>query len=109
VREVEAGVARWNQVIAKGNINFKLKLPHVAFNRAIGEFSTIHVDPEGNILDDAAWAARKSEFLPSSDDAAYIGDLMKPVFERGRYAGWIAPPRVGIDNKPGDFEYVRIA
>src|SRR5579875_2950128 len=108
VREVEAGVARWNQVIAKGNINFKLKLPHVAFNRAIGEFSTIHVDPEGNILDDAAWAARKGEFLPSSDDAAYIADLMKPMFERGRYAGWIAPPRVGIDNKPGDFEYVRI-
>jgi hypothetical protein len=26
----------------------------------------------------------------------------------GRYAGWIAPPKVGIDNKPEDFEYVQI-
>ena len=29
--------------------------------------------------------------------------------EPGRYAGWIAPPRVGIDGKPGDFAYVRLA
>jgi benzoyl-CoA 2,3-dioxygenase component B len=33
---------------------------------------------------------------------------MVPVREVGRYAGWIAPPKVGIDNKPGDFEYVQI-
>jgi benzoyl-CoA 2,3-dioxygenase component B len=34
---------------------------------------------------------------------------MKPVTEPGKFANWIAPPRVGIDNKPGDFEYVKIA
>jgi benzoyl-CoA 2,3-dioxygenase component B len=34
---------------------------------------------------------------------------MKPEFETGKYANWIAPPKVGIDNKPGDFEYVKIA
>jgi benzoyl-CoA 2,3-dioxygenase component B len=34
---------------------------------------------------------------------------MKPVTEPGQFAGWIAPPRLGIDNKPGDFEYVKIA
>jgi benzoyl-CoA 2,3-dioxygenase component B len=34
---------------------------------------------------------------------------MKPVYEPARFAGWIAPPRVGIDNKPGDFEYVKLA
>ena len=27
---------------------------------------------------------------------------------RARYASWIAPPRIGIDNKPGDFEYVKL-
>jgi benzoyl-CoA 2,3-dioxygenase component B len=26
----------------------------------------------------------------------------------GTYASWIAPPRIGIDNKPGDFEYVKL-
>ena len=34
---------------------------------------------------------------------------MKPVREPGKFASWIAPPRVGIDNKPGDFEYVKLA
>jgi benzoyl-CoA 2,3-dioxygenase component B len=34
---------------------------------------------------------------------------MKPMREPGQFAGWIAPPKVGIDNKPGDFEYVKIA
>ena len=33
---------------------------------------------------------------------------MKPVTEAGVYATWISPPKVGIDNKPGDFEYVKI-
>ncbi len=33
---------------------------------------------------------------------------MKPVTEMGVYANWISPPKVGIDNKPGDFEYVKI-
>ena len=34
---------------------------------------------------------------------------MKPCTSPGEYAGWIAPPKMGIDNKPGDFEYVKIA
>jgi benzoyl-CoA 2,3-dioxygenase component B len=34
---------------------------------------------------------------------------MKPVQEPGQYASWIAPPKVGIDNQPGDFEYVQLA
>ena len=33
---------------------------------------------------------------------------MRPVQEPGAFAAWIAPPRIGIDNKPGDFEYVKI-
>ncbi len=33
---------------------------------------------------------------------------MKPEREPGQYAGWIAAPKVGIDSKPGDFEYVKL-
>jgi benzoyl-CoA 2,3-dioxygenase component B len=32
---------------------------------------------------------------------------MGPVREAGRYAGWIAPPPMGINRQPLDFEYVR--
>ena len=46
--------------------------------------------------------------LPSADDNVYITSLMQPVQATGEYAGWIAAPKVGIDNKPGNFEYVKI-
>jgi len=34
---------------------------------------------------------------------------MRPVTERGRFANWIAPPARGVNGRPIDFEYVRLA
>ena len=109
VADCNVGVARWNAVIDKYGVKFKIKLPHVAFHRHIGEFSQIHADADGAILAAAEWKRRRDEFLPSADDRAFIEGLMQPQYEPGKFAGWIAPPKVGIDNKPGDFEYVKIA
>lgn len=108
VQDCASGITRWNRVIEKAGINFSLVLPHVAFNRAIGEFAGINTDMAGNLLSDAQWQASRDEFLPNDADAAYITSLMVPVTEQGVYANWIAAPKVGIDNKPGDFEYVQI-
>jgi benzoyl-CoA 2,3-epoxidase subunit B len=102
------GLNRWNKVIETAGVNFALKLPHVAFNRRIGEFARAHVDPDGAPLSADAWEQRRDGFLPTSDDAAYLDSLMRPVLEPGQFAGWIAPPKTGIDSKPGDFEYVKI-
>jgi benzoyl-CoA 2,3-dioxygenase component B len=104
-----AGVGRWNRVPEKFGVAYQLKLPHVAFHRQIGEFSKVKTDTEGKILSDAEWEKRKSEFLPSDADREFIESLMQPEFEPGKFAGWIAPPKTGIDNKSGDFEYVKIA
>jgi benzoyl-CoA 2,3-dioxygenase component B len=108
VKDCASGVTRWNRVIEKAGFAFQLALPHVAFNRAIGEFSAIHADVTGRVLDDAAWVALRPSVLPDDADAAFITSLMVAVAEPGRFAGWIAPPKVGIDNKGGDFEYVQI-
>jgi benzoyl-CoA 2,3-dioxygenase component B len=108
VRECQAGVSRWNKVIEKAGIEFELKLPSVAFHRQIGEFKNIEASPDGELLSDADWQTKKDEWLPSKDDGAFIESLMQPCWERGKFANWIAPPKVGIDNKPGDFEYVKI-
>ena len=108
VKDTEAGVARWNRVLERAGIAFRITLPHVAFNRRIGEFSAVHADTQGTILDAAQWAVRRNEMLPSDDDNMFIASLMQPSFARGSYANWIAPPRAGIDNMPGDFEYVKI-
>jgi benzoyl-CoA 2,3-dioxygenase component B len=103
------GLLRWNKVIATCGVTFELKLPHVAFNRAIGEFKDIQATPDGTIIDDATWEARKYEWIPSAADGDFITELMKPQIEPGKFASWIAPPKVGIDNKPGDFEYVKLS
>jgi len=101
-------VERWNKIIEKAGIAFRLALPHVGFNRRIGEFAKATLDPEGRPMAAEEWARRQGEFLPSTDDGAFLASLMQPVRDRGAYAGWIAPAKAGIDNKPGDFEYVRI-
>jgi benzoyl-CoA 2,3-dioxygenase component B len=108
VRDCQGGVARWNRVIERAGIAYRLTLPHVAFNRRIGEFAAIHADPEGRVIEAGAFAANRDRWLPSADDRMYITGLMRPVDTAGAYAGWIAPPKVGIDNKPGNFEYVKL-
>jgi benzoyl-CoA 2,3-dioxygenase component B len=108
IRDAQGGLNRWNQAIAKIGISFEMKLPHPGFHRAIGVFSQAKITPEGEIVSEAEWSKRKDEWLPTKADGDFIASLMKPVWEPGKFAGWIAPPRVGIDNKPGDFEYVRL-
>jgi benzoyl-CoA 2,3-dioxygenase component B len=108
-RDCGKGVERFNKIIEKTGVQFRLALPHVAFHRQIGEFCDVQATPAGELLDDAAWTKRRDAVLPSKDDGDFIAALMTSVSEPGRFAQWIAPPKVGIDNKPGDFEYVKIA
>src|SRR5262249_21748171 len=81
---------------------------HVAFHRAIGEFADVEATPEGILIDEATWTTRHQEWLPSAEDGQFIASLMQPVTEVGQFAPWISPPKVGIDNRPGEFAYVQI-
>ena len=101
------GVARWNKVIEKAGISFRLKTPHKAFHRGIGTLAGIRVSPEGRVVSDSEWAARVADWLPSDADRAFVGSLMGRVVEPGKFANWIAPPVMGINRQPADFEYVR--
>ncbi|WP_108881375.1 benzoyl-CoA 2,3-epoxidase subunit BoxB [Anderseniella sp. Alg231-50] len=109
VKDATGGVNRWNNILKKEGVEFQITLPHVAFHRHQGEFSAIQADPEGNLLSAEEWEKRKDDWVPSKADGDFIDSLMKPQWEPGKYAGWISPPRVGIDNKPGDFEYVKVS
>ncbi len=107
IRDVEAGVGRWNRIIEKAGIDFRLTLPHKAFNRHIGLFTGAHIAPDGRVLSEAEWTHRHAEWLPTQADREYVRSLMGRVTEPGRFANWIAPPPRGINNQPVDFEYVR--
>jgi benzoyl-CoA 2,3-dioxygenase component B len=108
-RDCAKGIERFNKIIERTGVNFRLALPHVAFHREIGEFKDIEATPAGVLIDQGTWATEKDKWLPSVADGEFIASLMKPVSEPGQFASWIAPPKVGIDNRPGDFEYVMIA
>ena len=107
-RDAAGGVGRWNKIIEKSGVQFEMKLPHESFHRQIGVFAGKPFAPDGTLLTGAEYDARRSDWLPTRADGDFIQSLMKPVYEPGQYAGWIAPPKVGIDNKPGDFEYVKL-
>ncbi len=109
VKDCTRGVERWNKIIDNSGVDFRFRLPHLAFHRQIGEFADIQATPAGEIITDVEWQRRTHEFLPSTEDGEFIATLMIPVREPGAFASWIAPPKFGIDNKPGDFQYVRIA
>ncbi len=108
VADCQRGVDRWNGVIARHGIDFELRLPHRAFNRAIGLFAGLRVSPGGRVVPEAEWAGRAGGWLPNDEDRAYVASLMVPVTAPGRMAGWIAPPARGIDGKPVAMEYVRL-
>jgi len=107
-RDAAGGVGRWNKSIEKAGIRFAFKLPHEAFNRKIGVFANNLFNPEGKIVGGAEYDACVRDWLPTHTDGDFIQSLMVPCYEPGKFAGWIAPPKVGIDNKPGDFEYVKL-
>ncbi|RMH39019.1 MAG: benzoyl-CoA 2,3-epoxidase subunit BoxB [Deltaproteobacteria bacterium] len=109
IEDCQRAVNKWNRTIRDAGIPFELRLPDHKFHRAIGLYADHHFDPDGNLLTEQQWEARKNEWLPSPDDAAYVNSLMHPVYERGKIAHWIAPPKRGINGKPFDFEYVRRA
>jgi benzoyl-CoA 2,3-dioxygenase component B len=106
--DAAGGVNRWNKIIQKAGVAFELILPHVAFHRQIGEFLNVEATPEGRVLSAEDWNAQKGQWLPNTADGDFIASLMQPQWEAGKYANWISPPKVGIDNKPGEFEYVKI-
>jgi benzoyl-CoA 2,3-epoxidase subunit B len=106
IKDSVAGVGRWNKVIEKAGIPFRLSTPHKAFHRNIGSLAGVKVSPDGRVVSEAEWKAKADDWLPSASDA-YVTSLMGRVVEPGKFANWIAPPMMGINRQPVEFDYVR--
>jgi benzoyl-CoA 2,3-dioxygenase component B len=107
LREIQAGLDRWNRIPERFGIPFRFSLPHVGFHRRIGSFAGQHLSPQGKVLTEADWHRQAPEWLPDAADHAFIESLMGRVIEPGKFANWIAPPVRGINGLPIEFEYVR--
>ena len=108
VKDCEIGVVRWNRVVSKAGVEFQIKLPSPRFRRSIGAWAGRFVDPAGRPVDEAAWHARRDEWLPTDADRIFVKSLMQRVGEPGKMAAWIAPPDRGVNNLPVSYEYVRL-
>ncbi len=108
IDDLHHGLQRLNLLVSKAGIPFEFTLPHRAFNRKIGLFADLYVSPDGRVISEERWNAHASEWLPSSEDRAYVQSLMgRAIMEPGKFANWIAAPARGINDQPIDFEYVR--
>jgi len=108
VEDNARGVRKWARAIADRGIDFKLEMPSRRFNRKVGVFADMPFDPQGNLLTREEFEARKHEWLPTPEERAAVASLMKPVYERGKYAGWIKAPPRGINDQGIGFEYVKM-
>jgi len=108
VKDCEIGFKRWNMLIKRAGQGFELKLPSSRFRRAIGAWANVPTDLDGKIISREEYERRLPEWTPSVEDKAYVTSLMQRVADRGKMAGWIAPPDRGINNLAVDYEYVRL-
>jgi benzoyl-CoA 2,3-dioxygenase component B len=107
IKDSVGGVERWNRVIDKAGLPHRLSVPHKAFHRNIGALSGAKVSPDGRVLSEQEWGAKVGDWLPTAEDRTFVQSLMGRVVEPGKFANWIAPPAIGINRQPVDFEYVR--
>ena len=106
--DCQKGVDRWNRALTEAGSDFQFALPHLGFHRAVGTFAGHRVSPDGRMLSSEEWEANEASWLPTDDDRNHVQSLMVGVTEPGKMAGWIAPPVSGINQKPVDFDYVRL-
>jgi benzoyl-CoA 2,3-dioxygenase component B len=107
VLDCERVVKKWNRALSKMDTDFRVQLPDRKFHRRQGIYSGGFFNLEGEVISEAEWNAKRDVWLPTADDRAYVKSLMKPIYEPGKMANWIAAPRRGINRQPVEFQYVR--
>lgn len=108
IEDCQRAVDRWNKIIGKEGMEFRLRLPSRRFHRNIGVYAGSCFDPDGNLISEDGYRRGLRSWLPSDADRTHVRSLQaRPVREPGQMAAWIAPPAKGINGRPGDFEYVR--
>ncbi len=108
IKDCELVLKRWNRALDKLDCGFRITLPNHRFHRRQGLYAGQFYDLEGTPITEEQFNAKKDDWLPTDDDRLYVHSLMKPVYEHGKMANWIAPPARGINKNEVEYEYVRL-
>ncbi len=107
VEDCQRALGMWNKTLEEAGLSDRLTLSHERFNRKMGLYLDMPFDPTGELVDREEYNRRLGEWLPTKEDREYVKSLMVCVYEPGKMAGWIAPPKRGINSNALDFEYVK--
>ena len=107
VDDCERAVRKWNKTIEAAGLEYRLALPSRRFNRSMGMYAGLHFALTGEPITAEEFEGKRSEWLPTPEDRAFVKSLMVPVTEPGKFANWISPPAQGVKGTPVEFEYVK--
>ncbi|EDM80220.1 benzoyl-CoA oxygenase component B [Plesiocystis pacifica SIR-1] len=108
ITDCERALRKWNKVLEKEEIDIRLTLPSPRFHRHQGIYAGHFFNPAGELITEAEYNANRDKWLLVPADNEYLLSIMKPCYEPGKFANWIAPPTRGIEGRPQEFEYVRL-
>ena len=108
VADCANGVKRWNQELEDAGLEERLvpAAPGVQPQGRLVRRAPRHARPARSSTR-PTWERTVGDYLPTPDDRAQVAELMVPHYEPGEFAGWIAPPSVGINSLPVEYDYVR--
>lgn len=109
VLDCERALRRWNKNLEEEGSKTRLTLPSRRFHRHQGIYADHNFDPAGNLITPEEFEANRRKWVLRPEDNDYLLSIMKPVYEPGKFANWIAPPSKGIEGRPMEFEYVRFS
>ncbi len=107
LEDCQRALKRWNKILEEEGLSDRMTLPSRRFNRQVGIYGGHLFSPIGELIDQEKWDKHRNDWLPTEADYEYVSSLMRPVFEVGKIANWIAPPARGINRNGFDYEYVR--
>jgi benzoyl-CoA 2,3-dioxygenase component B len=108
IKDCEKALRKWNAALEKEGSTRRLSLPSRRFHRHQGIYAGHFFNPQGELISEDAYEVNVPRWLLTPADNDYLLSIMKPVYEPGKFANWIAPPPRGIDGQPAEFEYVKL-
>ena len=108
MNDCERALRKWNRTLEEAGSPTRLSLPSRRFHRHQGIYADHAFDPQGNLISREQLEQNRQNWLLTRADNDYLLSIMKPCYERGKFANWIAPPSRGIEGQPVEFEYVKM-
>ena len=106
VTDCESGVKRWNRILEEAGLSAPAGAAAPGVQPVRRRLRRDQRLTRRRGAERRGMGGEQGRLAPDRDDKAFVKSLMRPVYEPGKIAAWLEPPRNGINGKPFDYEYV---